>query len=87
MKSFRIDRNISFGQLLLVLIDQLFIEGQDVLALVVIDQVEILEGRNDVILLDGGGLAQLVDGDLRLGHCEVVLLRVGLGIEKNLKYK
>ena len=86
MYSFGIDGDISFGQLLLMLVDQLLVQGEDVLTLVVIDQVEILQGGDDVILLDGGGLTQLVDGDLRRGHRQVVLLRVGLGIEKNLEH-
>ena len=70
-----------------MLVDQLLVQGQDVLTLVVIDQVEILEGRDDVVLLDRGCLAQLVDGDLRLGHRHVVLFRVGLSVQKNLRRK
>ena len=87
VESFRVDGNISFRDLLHVLVDQLLVQGQDVLTLVVIDQVEILEGRDDVVLLDRGCLAQLVDGDLRLGHRHVVLFRVGLSVQKNLRRK
>ena len=51
-----------------MLVHQVLVEGEDVLALVVVDHVEVLQRRDDVFLLDGGRLTrftQLVDGDLR----------------------
>ena len=38
------------------------IEREDVLSLVVVDEVELLERGDDVVLLDRGLLADLVDG-------------------------
>lgn len=64
MKGFWVDGNASLFHFLLVFVDQLLVECEDVLAFVVIDHVQVLQRRDDVILFDGSGFAQLVDGDL-----------------------
>ena len=52
------------------------IEREDVLSLVVVDEVELLQRGDDVVLLDRGLLANLVDG-----HRGRVAVRVvGIGI-------
>jgi hypothetical protein len=52
----------------------------------VIDESEVLQGGDDVVLLDGRGLAKLVDGDLRLRRrgVPVVRLDVGLRVQQHL---
>ena len=42
-----------------------YLETDDVLALVVVDEVHALQGGDDVVLLDAGLLADLIDRDLR----------------------
>lgn len=39
-------------------------QRQDVLALVVVDEVEVLQRGDNVLLFDAGDLADLIDGDL-----------------------
>ena len=58
-----------------MLLDELLRQREDVLALVVVDQVELLQGRDDVLLLDGGLLADVVNGDGR----RLVVGVVGVG--------
>ena len=74
-----VDPDGPLGQLLGVLVQQVLLQAQDVLALVVVDQVHGLEGGDDILLLDAGLFADLVDGDLgRLG------LLGGLHLEQHL---
>ena len=48
-----------------MLVQELLLETDDVLALVVVDEVHALQGGDDVVLLDAGLLADLIDRDLR----------------------
>ena len=62
------------------------VQGENVLPLVVIDHVEVLQSRDDVLLLDGRRLAQLVNGDLRLSrNCVFVGFDVRLCVQQNLR--
>ena len=48
-----------------MLVKELLLQADDVLALVVVDEVHALQGGDDVVLLDAGLLADLIDRDLR----------------------
>ena len=48
-----------------MLFQEILLQAEDILTLVVADQVHGLQGGDDVLLLDAGLLAQLVDRDLR----------------------
>lgn len=44
--------------------------ADDVLPLLVLDEVEVLQGADDVIRLDGGDVTQLLDGHAALAHLQ-----------------
>ena len=63
METFRVDPNRSLGRFLFVLLHQLFVQGQNILPFVVVNQVKLLHSGNNIIFLDGSLLADVVDGD------------------------
>ena len=65
VKALWVDLEHSLFRLLLVLLQQFLVESQDVLALVVIDEVDLLQRVLHVLLFDGSPLANLVDRHLR----------------------
>ena len=72
-----------------MLVYQVVVESEDVLALVVVDHVEVLQRGDNVLFLDGGRFAQFVDGDLRLRRRRrrraVVGVDARLRVQQNLE--
>ena len=63
MQILRLDPQRSFPHFLRVLLNQVLVECQNVLSLVVVDEVQLLQGGDHVLFLDGCLLADLTDGD------------------------
>ena len=61
MKTPRIYPDLPFLELFLMLVQQLFLQTDDVLALVVVDQVHALQRRDHVILLDARLFTYFID--------------------------
>lgn len=54
-----VDADFPLVHCLAVLVDGFAIDAHNVLALVVVDQVEVLQRRDDILLLDAGQFADL----------------------------
>ena len=54
METLGVDGTRAFAHAAQVRLDELLVERDDVLALVVVDQVQPLERRDDVVFLDAG---------------------------------
>lgn len=54
VETFAIDSDLALLHGFLVLVDRLLVDADDVLALVVVDQIQDLQRRDHVLLLDAG---------------------------------
>ena len=72
MQAFGVDLNLSPLPLFFVFVQQVFVQGENVLAFVIVDEVDFLQRVLHVFFFDRGSLANFVDGDL--GR---ILFRVG----------
>lgn len=64
MQRTRVDADFPLGFLLLMPALEVFVERQNVLSPVVINQIQRLHGRDDVVLFDGSGFANFINCNL-----------------------
>ena len=52
MQGFGVDFQGSFSQFFFVFGNQIFVQGQNVLAFVIIDEIQLLQSRNNILFFD-----------------------------------
>ena len=80
---FGLDANASLLHRLIVILDNLLVQHNDVLALVVADDVQVLQSGYDVLFLDAGLFAQLLYANRRPVVFAVLL---GRQVNQNVQY-